>query len=227
MLVPHYCFSRDYSRFESLFETVAHRKVRLKVGDRLWNIGEPIRKVYFIRSGIVKTALEHEDGFSKILFYHSDGTCFPGCHNSYYQLENSIVSEAITGVDAWEFDIEDFYNLVMEDRELNAQVLETYASYINLFLYQAAHQDYNPALMKIANLLYLFSLYSPTGDGERVNLSQQDIADILAISHINVAKNLAYLRKEGIIESHRKWIRILDLDKLESCCSVETLLPDV
>ena len=95
--------------------------------------------------------------------------------------------------------------------------------YINLFIYESAHQDYNNAFIKICNLLYLFSLHSPTGTPRRIELTQQDIADILAVSLPNVTGNLARLRREGIIVSHRKWIEITDFPKLSACCSNETI----
>ena len=107
----------------------------------------------------------------------------------------------------------------------NARVLETYAMYINLFIYESAHQDYNSAFIKVCNLLYLFSLHSPADTPERIDLTQQDIADILAISLVNVTNNLARLRKEKVIVSHRRWIEITDYPKLVSYCSIETIRP--
>ena len=95
--------------------------------------------------------------------------------------------------------------------------------YINLFIYESAHQDYNNAFIKVCNLLYLFSIHSPTRTPHRIDLTQQDIADILTISLVNVTNNLARLRKEKIIASHRKWIEITDYPKLVSYCSNETL----
>ena len=56
------------------------------------------------------------------------------------------------------------------------------------------------------------------------DLSQENIADILTLNRVNVAKCLSRLRDEGIIVSHRKWIEITDLSALEKYCSQETLL---
>lgn len=111
--------------------------------------------------------------------------------------------------------------MYQENMELNSQVLETYSMYINLLIYESAHQDYNSAFEKICNLLYLFSLHGATPG--RIDLTQQDIADILSVSLPNVTGNLARLRREGIIVSHRKWIEITDFPRLAACCSSETL----
>ena len=80
--------------------------------------------------------------------------------------------------------------------------------YINLFIYESAHQDYNNAFIKICNLLYLFSVHSPTGTPNRIDLTQQDIADILTISLVNVTNNLARLRKEKIYQKIKPYLQI-------------------
>ena len=223
MLIPRYFFSGDYTEFYAYFLSKSHRRRVFEKGDMVWNLGETIRYVYYIKSGIVKTFVEHENGYHKILHFHSDGTVFPGCQNSAFKIEASIGTEALTRVEALEFTREDFYQMYQENMSLNARVLETYSMYINLFIYESAHQDYNNAFIKICNLLYLFSLHSPTGTPRRIELTQQDIADILAISLVNVTTNLAKLRNSGIIVSHRKGIEITDFPKLSACFSNETI----
>lgn len=126
-------------------------------------------------------------------------------------------------MDTLEFTRENFYQMYQENMTLNARILETFSMYINLFIYESAHQDYNNAFIKICNLLYLFSIHSPTGTPNRIDLTQQDIADILTISLVNVTTNLAKLRGEKVIISHRKWIEIADYPKLVSYCSNETI----
>ena len=223
MLIPRYFFSDDYTEFYDYFLSCPHRRRTFQKGDIIWNLGETIRYVYYIESGIAKIFVEHEDGYHKILHFHSDGTVFPGCQNSAFKIESSIGTEALSKVEVLEFTRENFYQMYQENMALNARILETYSMYINLFIYESAHQDYNNAFIKICNLLYLFSVHSPTGTPNRIDLTQQDIADILTISLVNVTNNLARLRKEKIIASHRKWIEITDYPKLISYCSNETL----
>lgn len=223
MLIPRYFFSDDYTEFYAYFLSKPHRRRVFEKGGMLWNLGETIRHVYYIESGIVKTFVEHENGSRKILHFHSNGTVFPGCQNSAFKIETSMGTEALTRVEALEFTRENFYQMYQENMSLNARVLETYSMYINLFVYESAHQDYNNAFIKVCNLLYLFSLHSPTGTPSRIELTQQEIADILAISLVNVTNNLSKLRSSGIILSHRRWIEITDLKKLEACCSNETI----
>ncbi len=143
--------------------------------------------------------------------------------NPEFKIESSIGTQALSKVETLEFTRENFYQMYQENMALNARILETYSMYINLFIYESAHQDYNNAFIKICNLLYLFSICSPARATNRIDLTQQDIADILAISLVNVTNNLSRLRREKVIASHRKWIEITDYPKLVSYCSDETL----
>lgn len=221
MLIPRYVFSDDYRQFYDYFLSRPHQRRIFNKGDMLWNLGEPIRNVYYIESGIARSFVTHEAGYNKILYFHGSGTVFPGCQNSVFKIENSIGTQALSRMETLEFTREEFYRMYQENMGLNSQVLETYSLYINLLIYESAHQDYNSAFEKICNLLYLFSLHGATPG--RIDLTQQNIADILAVSLPNVTGNLARLRREGIIVSHRKWIEITDFPRLAACCSSETL----
>lgn len=72
MLIPRYYFAQDYVELHDYFLTIPHRR-------RMIHKGEFIEHVYYIESGISQTLVEHEDGYQKILFFHSSGTVFPGC----------------------------------------------------------------------------------------------------------------------------------------------------
>ena len=50
-----------------------------------------------------------------------------------------------------------------ENRELSVRMLNWYAAYINLLLYESAHQEYNSTFIKLCNLLYLFHRTVPKG----------------------------------------------------------------
>lgn len=222
MLIPRYFFFNDYKELYDYFLSQPHRERSFHKGDYLWKPGETIERVYYIKSGISQTLVEHEDGYQKILFFHSAGTVFPGCHESRFKIEKSIITKALSDMETLEFTKKDFYRMFLENRQLSSTAFETYAMYINLLIYETAHQEYNNSFIKLCNLLYLFSLNSPSGKTNQIQLSQENIADILTINRVNAARNLARLRDEGIIISHRKWIEITDFPALENYCSMET-----
>ena len=223
MLIPRYYFSNDYTDFYEYFLTQPHTRKTFRKNDCLWNPGEPVTHVYYIISGIALTVLEHENGSRKISSLHSAGTVFPGSHRSVFKIEHSRSTIALSDMETLCFPNEYFLQMICENKELTLRTLDWNASYINLLLYESAHQDYNNSFLKLCNLLYLFSQNSPEENGRRISLTQENIAEILTVTRVNAARNLSRLRDEQIIVSHRKWIEIINPQALEAYCSQETL----
>ena len=223
MLIPRYCFSGDYEDFYEYFLTRPHTPKTFRKNECLWNRGETVTHIHYIISGVALTALEHENGSRKICSFHSGGTVFPGCHRSAFKIEHSITTTAVTDMETLCFTNETFLDMLSENKDLMFCTLDWHAAYINLLLYESAHQDYNNSFIKLCNLLYLFSRNSPGNESGRIDLTQENIAEILTVTRVNAARNLGQLRDERIIVPHRRWIEIIDQQALEDYCSEETL----
>lgn len=223
MLIPRYYFSNDFVNFQEYFRTQPHTVRTFRKNEYLWNYGDPITHIFYILSGVARTTLEHENGFRKISSFHSEGTVFPGCHRSVFKIEQSIATMAVTEMETFCFSSNDFLQMLTENPQLMLSTLDWYASYINLLLYESAHQDYNSSFVRLCNLLYLFSRNSPSGEHGRINLTQESIAEILTVTRVSAARSLGRLRDEKIIIPHRSRIQIIDQKALESYCSDETL----
>ena len=223
MLIPRYYFSNDFAGFYEYFLTQPHVRKTFQKEEALWKLDEPLTHVYYVISGAAVATLEHEDGFRKISSFHSSGTVFPVSHQSSFKIEQSIAVTAISEMETLCFTNETFLQMLCENRQLMLNTLNWYASYVNLLLYESAHQDYNSSFIKLCNLLYLFSQNSPSGQEGRIDLTQENIAQLLTMTRVNAARNLARLRDEKIIIPHRRWIEIIDQQALEAYCSLETL----
>ena len=219
MLSPRYYYSADDPELYQYLLTQPHREKHFEPGDYLWKPGEFIERVYYIKSGVAVAFVEHENGRQKIFLFAGKGSIYPGCHNSQFKIEMSIMTRAISAMDTLEFQREDFYRMFQINSRLNGFMFESYAMYINLLLYETAHQGYNDSFVKLCNLLYLFA---QNREKSTVELTQENLADILAVNRVNVAKHLSILREKGIIRSHRKSLEILDMRGLEELCSIET-----
>lgn len=225
MLIPRYYFAHDYEQLHDYFLAHPHKKRTIHKGEYLWKPGEFIQHVYYIESGICVLNTEHENGYQKILYFYSTGAVAPGFHETTFKIEKSITLKAITEMQVLEFSRKDIYHMFQKNKEFSTIAFEAYAKLINLLIYETAHQEYNNSFIKLCNLLYLFSCNSLNGTPERIELSQENIADILTINRTNAAKGLSRLRDEGIIISHRNWIELIDPEALKQYCSNETLLP--
>lgn len=216
---PRYYYSANDPELYQYLLTQPHRKRHFDSGDFLWKPGEFIERIYYICSGVAVSFVEHETGRRKIFLFAGNGSIYPGCHTMQFKIEQSILTQAITPMETLEFRREDFYRMFQMNTRLNAFMFESYAMYINLLLYETAHQGYNDSFVKLCNLLYLFA---QNRSQNTVELTQENLADILAVNRVNVAKHLAVLREKGILQSHRKSLKILDMQALEALCSIET-----
>ncbi|WP_296828610.1 Crp/Fnr family transcriptional regulator [uncultured Megasphaera sp.] len=223
-IMPKYIFADDFRDLEEYFLSCPHRDVSFETGDYLWKPGEPYGRIHYLKSGVVQNYLEHEMGYRKILSFHAGGTVFPGFHYRQYKIEESLLSRALTPVRAMEFTSPQFEAMFQESEALRRHVIDWYSAYVNLLIYDGAHQEFNSSLVKLCNLLYLLLLRERNQEGKSLyNLTQEALADILGVSLINVTRNLTKLRKAGIIATSRKQITVIDAERLMALCSGETL----
>ena len=222
---PKYIFAGDFRDLESYFAACPHKDVSFRKGDYLWEPGEPFDRIHYIRSGVVQNYLVHETGHRKIISFHAGGTIFPGFHYLHYQIEESLLSTAMTHVQAYEYTQDQFAAMFAENFTLVRHVIDWFSSYTNLLIYDSGIQEYNSSFVRLCNLLYLLKL-SDTGRQNLLHeLTQEELADTLGVSLMNVSRGLTELRHRGIIETKRKAITILDADGLMALCSGETLAP--
>ena len=219
---PTYIHAGMFAPFASFLEDHGGRRLSAKKGDVLWGPDTNIDHVYYCCSGIARTTFTHENGYRKILSFHTAGDVFPGASITRFRLEHSLGIEALTDMQLMVFDVDTFRDLMHRNLDLYDTMFEWYAREINRLLYESAHQEYNPTITKVANLLLLFSDSGLTGKIGEVALSQEDLAEILCINRVNIAKHLCLLRDEGVIETKRSCILIKDREKLLSFCTQET-----
>lgn len=222
MLTPRCFFSEDFRSFQDYFFSQPHRRRTFARGDYLWRPERPFESVHYILSGVSQNYVEHENGRRKIISFHGLGTLFPGYHRQDYKIERSLITRALSPMEVLEFSKEEFRLMFAHNGDLSAAVVEWYAMYVNLLLYDTAHQEYNSSFLKLCNLLYLLA-DSPVGGRQGVlYLTQDDLADLLGISRANLTRGLTQLRRQGILRTRRGLVELLDLPALAQCCSEET-----
>lgn len=222
MLTPRCFFSEDFRSFQDYFFSQPHRRRTFARGDYLWRPERPFESVHYILSGVSQNYVEHENGQRKIISFHGPGTLFPGYHRQDYKIERSLITRALSPMEVLEFSKEEFRLMFAYNGDLSAAVVEWYAMYVNLLLYDTAHQEYNSSFLKLCNLLYLLA-DSPVGGRQGVlYLTQDDLADLLGISRANLTRGLTQLRRQGILRTRRGLVELLDLPALAQCCSEET-----
>lgn len=223
LLTPRYYFADDFRAFYDYFLSQPHEAKSFRKGEYLWAPGAPYEKIHYIISGAEMHYADHESGRRKIISFHGPGTVFPGYRPNDFRVELSLTTVALSDVQALEFTVPQFTAMFRSNVDLSLQVVNWYSTYINLFLFETIHQAFNSSLTKLCNLLYLLTINQPANSGLVIDMAQDELAEILGISRVQITRELGELRRKGIVETLRGKLVVSNLPALSSLCTQETV----
>ena len=223
MLIPRFYFADDFRPFYEYFLSQPHSVKIFHKGDYLWTPGAPYEKIHYIISGAEMNYADHESGRRKIISFHGPGTVFPGYHTNNFRVELSLTTVALSEMEVLEFTVPQFKAMFKANTALSEQVVNWYSMYINRFLFETIHQTYNSSLTKLCNLLYLLTINQPANSGLVVDMTQDELAEILGMSRVQITRELSELRRRSIVETSRGKLMISDLPSLSALCTQETI----
>lgn len=223
MLTPRYYFADDFRPFYSYFLSQPHTERSFRKGELLWQPGRPYERLHYILSGAEMHYAVHESGRRKIISFHGPGTVFPGYRQQDFRIELSLVTQALSDMRVLEFTLPQFTAMFESNTELSEQVVNWHAMYINRFLFETIHQEFNPSLVKLCNLLYLLTVNQPANSGLMIEMTQEELADILGMSRVQITRELAVLREREVISTARGKLTVTDLPALARLCTSEAV----
>lgn len=223
MLTPRYIFANDFEEFYPYFLSQPHKRKTFHKGEYLWTPGSLCEKIHYIISGAAIHYADHENGRRKIISIHAAGTVYPGYHLTDYKIELLLTTVALSDMEVLEFTIEEFQQMFESNTALSEQVVNWYSMYVNRFLFESIHQEYNSSLIKICNLLYILNATQTSLHTLTIEITQDEIAEMLGLSRVQLTRGLSELRKRGIIATSRRKIKVIDLPALKELCTAEAL----
>lgn len=220
MQTPRYYFSDEFKKFEEVIKNSNSKLEYFKKGEYLSATGEELDKIYYILDGTVKMSLIHESGREKTFSFHGPGTLIPYYYPSKFKLEKSLLLYAVTDIDVLSVDKLDFAGILESNFELCNIHFDVYVKLVNLLMYDIGNQLFNDSLVKTCNFLYS---YLKIGESKNniIDISQDELASIVGLNRISVAKNLKLLRDQDVIKTSRNRIVIVDSQKLLQLCSYD------
>lgn len=259
ILTPRYYFADYFRPFYPYFLSQPHTERVFQKGDYLWRPGQPHDRIHYFISGNAVHFAEHETGRRRIISFHGPGTVFPGYHTADFRIELSLTTAALSPIHVLEFTIPQFQAMFEASPALSECVINWYARYVNRFLFETIHQEFNSSQVKLCNLLYLLTANQPSGScqpsssgltsgcglpsdygrpscsgrpsdsgqpsdsGLTIGMTQEDLADILGISRVQITRELTKLRNLGILSTARGKLTVTDLAALTALCTGETV----
>lgn len=201
-----------------LLDTIVRNRRMLKRGELLYRIGEPLRAVYAIRCGSVKSYVLTNDGRVQITGFHITGELLglgAIAANHYASearvLESTMVCEVpIEVLEAYSEEIPSIRQQMI--RIMSQEILDNQE--LMLLLGKKNSEE------RLATFLLSFSRrfekrsYSPTNFN--LSMSRSDIGNYLGMAEETVCRVFTRFQDDGLLTTERRQVQLLDLDRLKS-----------
>ncbi len=222
-LVPqlHFPFLREIKRSDlSVFcERLVYKKYRKK--EYVYFPYEPDDRVYFVMHGNVEIGYLDESGRELSIDILNSGEIF-GAFLRRDSMNGSFARTVDKAVIAF-LNRDDFEDFLGKYPHFATEILSTMSTRIEVLERKLRNLVFSDVKTRICKLLY--ALFDKAGDKTtgliKIQLTHQDIANLVASSRETASLHLSELKKSGVIAYERKRIRILslpDLLRIISCC---------
>lgn len=206
-----YCF------FDSAFgdlpiDGIEHLEMRYSKGESIFKQGTIAPHIIFLREGIVKTFLEHNDRRQTLCLVKKG---FVGLESMYNDKYFQYSVSALTDVSVCLIELESFKKAISENAWLGVKVIEAinirtmhlYERVITLTQKQAAG--------RVADILLCFAERIFERNEFDIPCSRKEFAEMATLSPESLSRVLKDFKDEELISFEGKEIRILDLKRLE------------
>jgi CRP/FNR family transcriptional regulator len=198
---------------------------RLKRGDTLWETGDPLRALYAVRLGFLKSFVVTSDGQVQVTGFQMSGEIVgmdaiaAGHHHS------TVV--ALEDTEVCPIPFAELDRLMDRVPTLKRQLFR-------LMSHEIVREQHNMALLgtmraeqRLANfLLRLSSLYQKRGYSHTefvLRMTREELGNYLGLKLETVSRLLSKLQQEGLIQVCNKAVKLLDLAALKAVGGYETL----
>ncbi len=201
-----------------LLETIVRNRKLFKRGELLYRIGEPLRAIYAIRCGSVKTYVLTNDGRVQITGFHITGELLglgaiaaDRYTSEARVLETTMVCEVPLDVlDAYSNEIPSIRYQML--KIMSQEILDNQE--LMLLLGKKNAEE------RLATFLLSFSRrfqrrsYSPTKFN--LSMSRSDIGNYLGMAEETVCRVFSRFQDDQLLTTERRQVQLLDLDRLKS-----------
>lgn len=200
-------------------ESIARSRRDLKRGDWLQRTGDPLRALYAIRFGALKTQVNTRDGQVQITAFHQAGDVIGlvdlvhGQHSTDIRaLENTLLCE---------IPLEQIQSLTATLPHLHAQMLRSLSREIRhyhalslLLGKKTAEERLAFFLTGLAQRSQLAKSSNSSGLTVRLPMSRVDIANHLGLVEETVCRTFTRFEQDGLLRNARRLIHVIDLPRL-------------
>ena len=210
--MPKTLNEQDLTRFDSIVSATR----LIKRGDTLYRANDPFHSIYAIRAGSFKSVVMHRDGREQVTGFHLagevlglDGVCTEHHSSDAIAIEDSSVCIIPYAL---------LESLCAESKSLQQQVLRTMSgeivresSLMMLLGTMSAEQRVAAFLLNMSGRLKARG-YSAAEFNLR--MTREEMGNFLGMKLETVSRMFSKFQRDGLLQTHGKQIRIVNLDAL-------------
>lgn len=218
-LIPSIYLANYLNEFEDIIQKYDVQKTKMGKGEYLTKYGVINNTAYFIKCGIIHLSLGHDQGRKSLNFF-GPGTVFPvGVEIHEFRVEYEMILQAMTDIDIYKIPYPTLKRIAQENGDFAGELLRENCDFIGYMFFDTINQTFEPCLARICDILYLY-LTKINPAKAQIPLSQTELANIAGASQAQMERSIKILKKEGILDTSRKRITVLDLEKLLAHCTL-------
>ncbi|MCE7483373.1 Crp/Fnr family transcriptional regulator [Microbacterium profundi] len=188
-------------------------------GDQLYTAGEPADHLYVLAAGQAKAFQPSPNGQDTIVDVLAPGDLFGGLsvlgRPSYAETAEALVTTC-----ALRIDTSVFREVLLEHPQVALRVLDDVTALLVEARSDASQNAASTVAQRVGTTLLgladKFGQHGASGSGTLIQLplSRADLASMTGSTPESVSRVMSQLRKDGIIDSGRRWTSILDRERL-------------
>ncbi len=219
-VVPSLYIAGYLSGFEDLVASYDVEAREYRAGELLTRPGRINNTAFFVRRGLFLFSVRHDAG-EKSLNIFGEGTMFPvGVELHEYWMEYEMVMRALTDLSVYAMPYPTLKRIVQENGDFAGELMRENCDFIGYLLMDSVNQAFEPCLSRLADILYLYVTKVESASDGVVALTQAELAGFAGASKAQFERSLQVLRREGVIQTARGRVSVIDLDKLLAHCSL-------
>lgn len=211
--MPQTLNDQELTRFDSIVSATRF----VKRGDSLYRANDTFLSIYAIRAGSFKTVVMHRDGREQVTGFHLagevlglDGVCTERHSSDAIAIEDSSVCIIPYAL---------LESMCVESKRLQQQVLRMMSgeivresSLMMLLGTMSAEQRVAAFLLNLSSRMKARG-YSPAEFNLR--MTREEMGNFLGMKLETVSRMFSKFQRDGLVQTHGKKIRIVNLDALE------------
>lgn len=187
-------------------------------GELMHAQGEPSREFCVLAAGRMKAFRTSADGQETIVDLLGSGDAF-GAADMVAGAEHADTVEALTSVCVLRIDATGFHRLLQEFPAVALRLIDDLSTQLKASRETVSQRSTTVTQRVASTLLRLAERFGERGDGGtliEVPLSRRDLAGMTGSTPESVSRAMSRMRAAGLVESGRRWTRIIDPDGLRA-----------